>query len=245
MDARRIFQTTLIHSIRSEYALSALFLSADIPDQARAEAICHSLSIEPISGGEITSDELRRVLACLLCDNLEVFDMNPREFRHYVNESGIEMSFLEHAQTTACLVVARSKAQESDQESGQENDPGSGQDASQGDEPESVQEDSQDDDSESGQEAGPDVDPGSDQPAQATQTLDGLLAESFAAGFGVYHLSEQDRIHDGSGQHAIKFLFLFLTEGLLLAGSRESLDHALDFGLYERLHETFVSPPMV
>ena len=233
MDARRIFQTTLIHSIRPEYALSALYLSADIPDQARAEAICHSLSIEPISGGEITSDELRRVLACLLCDNLEVFDMNPREFRHYVNESGIEMSFLEHAQTTACLVVARSKAQESDQESGQENDPGSGQDDSQGD------------DSESGQEAGQDVDPGSDQPAQATQTLDGLLAESFAAGFGVYHLSEQDRIHDGSGQHAIKLLFLFLTEGLLLAGSRESLDHALDFGLYERLHETFVSPPMV
>ena len=233
MDARRIFQTTLVHSIRPEYALSALYLSADIPDQARAEVICHSLSIEPISSGEISSDELRRVLACLLCDNLEVFDMNPREFRHYVNESGIEMSFLEHAQTTACLVVARSKAQESDQESGQENDPGSGQDDSQGD------------DSESGQEAGQDVDPGSDQPAQATQTLDGLLAESFAAGFGVYHLSEQDRIHDGSGQHAIKLLFLFLTEGLLLAGSRESLDHALDFGLYERLHETFVSPPMV
>ncbi len=233
MEARRIFQTTLIHSIRPEYALSALYLSADIPDQARAEAICQSLSIEPISGGEITSDELRRVLACLLCDNLEVFDMNPREFRHYVNESGIEMSFLEHAQTTACLVVARSKAQESDQESGQENDPGSGQDDSQGDDSESVQ------------EAGQDVDPGSDQPAQATQTLDGLLAESFAAGFGVYHLSEQDRIHDGSGQHEIKLLFLFLTEGLLLAGSRESLDHALDFGLYERLHETFVSPPMV
>ena len=233
MDARRIFQTTLIHSIRPEYALSALYLSADIPDQARAEAICQSLSIEPISGGEITSDELRRVLACLLCDNLEVFDMNPREFRHYVNESGIEMSFLEHAQTTACLVVARSKAQES------------GQEDSQGDEPESVQEDSQDDDSESDQEAGQDVDSRSDQPAQATQTLDGLLAESFAAGFGVYHLSEQDRIHDGSGQHAIKLLFLFLTEGLLLAGSRKSLDHALDFGLYGRLHETFVSPPMV
>ena len=103
MDARRIFQTTLVHSIRPEFSLASLFLSAGIPDQARAEAVCRSLGIEPLSSGEISSDELRRVLACLLCDNLEVFDMNPRAFRLYVNESGIEMSFLEHAQTVAGL----------------------------------------------------------------------------------------------------------------------------------------------
>jgi len=230
MDARRIFQTTLVHSIKPEFSLAALFLSAEVPDQARAEAVCRSLGIEPLSSGEISSDELQRVLACLLCDNLEVFDMNPRAFRLYVNESGIEMSFLEHAQTTACLVVARSKAQESDQESGQENDPGSGQGDSQGDEPESVQ------------EAGQDVDPGSDQPAQATQTLDGLLAESLAAGFGLYHLSEHDRLHEASGRHTIELLFLFLSEGLLLVGSQRGLDRALYYGLYERLHETFVSP---
>lgn len=194
MDAQRIFQTTLVHSIRPEFALAALFLSAGIPDQARAEAVCRSLEIEPLSSGEISPDELRRVLACLLCDNLEVFDMNPRAFRIYVNESGIEMSFLEHAQTVAGLVVARGEA------------------------------------------------PGGGQPVLAAQTLDGLLADSFAAGFGLYHLSERDRLHDASGRHTIELLFLFLSEGLLLVGSQHGLDRALYYGLYERLHETFVSP---
>ncbi len=145
MDARRIFQTTLVHSIKPEFSLAALFLSAEVPDQARAEAVCRSLGIEPLSSGEISSDELQRVLACLLCDNLEVFDMNPRAFRLYVNESGIEMSFLEHAQTVSGLVVARGKVQRG----GRDNDRGRGQ------------------------------------PALAAQTLDGLLADSFAAGFGL------------------------------------------------------------
>ena len=202
MDARRIFQTTLVHSIRPEFSLASLFLSAGIPDQARAEAVCRSLGIEPLSSGEISSDELRRVLACLLCDNLEVFDMNPRAFRLYVNESGIEMSFLEHAQTVAGLVVARGKVRES----GQDNDHGSGQ------------------------------------PALAAQTLDGLLADSLAAGFGLYHLAESDRLHEASGRHTIELLFLFLSEGLLLVGSQHGLDSALYYGLFERLHETFVSP---
>jgi hypothetical protein len=202
MDARRIFQTTLVHSIRPEFSLASLFLSAGIPDQARAEAVCRSLGIEPLSSGEISSDELRRVLACLLCDNLEVFDMNPRAFRLYVNESGIEMSFLEHAQTVSGLVVARGKIG------------GGGQDS----------------------------DRGSGQPALAAQTLDGLLADSFAAGFGLYHLSESDRLHEASGRHTIELLFLFLSEGLLLVGSQHGLDSALYYGLYERLHETFVSP---
>ena len=182
--------------------MGTLFLSAGIPDQDRTEAVCRSLGIEPLSGGEISSDELRRVLACLLCDNLEVFDMNPRAFRIYVNESGIEMSFLAHAQTVAGLVVARSKARGG----GQANDRGSGQ------------------------------------PALAAQTLDGLLADSFVAGFGLYHLSERDRLHDASGRHTIELLFLFLSEGLLLVGSQLGLDRALYYGLYERLHETFVSP---
>ena len=206
MDARRIFQTTLVHSIRPEYSLATLFLGAEIPDQARAEAICRSLSIEPISSGEISSDELRRVLACLLSDNLEVFDMNPRAFRNYVNESGIEMSFLEHAQTAAGLVVARGKARGSGRGSGS----GSGR--------------------------------GGGQPGLAAQTLDGLLADSFAAGFGFYHLSESDRFQDAGGRHSIELLFLFLSEGMLLVGSQRGLDRALYFGLYERLHETFVSP---
>ena len=204
MDSRRIYQTTLVHSIRPEFSLAALFLSAGIPDQDRAEAICRSLGIEPLSSGEISPDELRRVLACLLSDSLEVFDMNPRAFRSYVNQSGIEMSFLEHAQTVAGLVVARGKAQGSGQNNNRERD----------------------------------------QPGLAAQTLDRLLADSFTAGFGLYHLSKRDRLHDASGRHEIELLYLFLSEGLLLVGSRHGLDRALHCGLYDRIHETFVSPPI-
>ncbi len=111
MEARRIFQTTLVHSLRPEFSVAALFLNAEFPAgagaAAEAEALCRSLGIEPLSGGEISHDELRRVLACVLTGSLEVFDMNPRAFHTYVNASGIDEGFLEHALTTARLVVAR------------------------------------------------------------------------------------------------------------------------------------------
>ncbi len=107
MEARRIFQTTLVHSLRPEFSVAALFLDARIPAEAGAEDVCGRLGIEPLSGGEISHDELRRVLACLLTSSLEVFDMNPRAFHTYVNASGIDEGFLEHALTAARLVVAR------------------------------------------------------------------------------------------------------------------------------------------
>ncbi len=111
MEARRIFQTTLVHSLRPEFSVAALFLNAEFPAgagaAAKAEALCRSLGIEPLSGGEISHDELRRVLSCVLTGSLEVFDMNPRAFHTYVNASGIDEGFLEHALTAARLVVAR------------------------------------------------------------------------------------------------------------------------------------------
>ena len=194
MEARRIFQTTLVHALRPEFSVAALFLGAEFPAGAGAEALCRSLGIEPLSGGEISSDELRRVLACLLTGSLEVFDMTPRAFLTYLNQSGIDEAFLEHALTAARLVVARGA-------------------------------------------------PGATQ-TLATQTLEGLLADSLAAVFGLYRLSERDRLHDVSGQHAIELLFLILPEGLLLAGSQRGLDRALHFGLYERIHQALVAPPV-
>ncbi len=196
MDARRIYQTTLLHPLRPEFSVAALFLGARFADASGAEALCRSLAIEPLSGGEISAQELRRVLACLLTDSLEVFDMTPPAFLNYVNASGIDQSFMEHALSEAHLVIARGGA--------------------------------------------------TDGPATlASQTLDGLLADSLAAGFGFYTLSERDRLHEISGRHQIELLFLILREGLVLVGSQRGLDRALHLGLYERLHQTFIAPQLV
>ncbi len=200
MEAQRIFQTTLVHALRPEFSVAALFLNAELPAGTSAELLCRSLGIEPLSGGEISHDEFRRVLACLLTGSLEIFDMNPRAFLSYVNHSGIEESFLEHALSAARLVVTR----------GDLRGPGGARAAH----------------------------------TLAAQTLDGLLTDSLAAVFGLYRLPEHDRLHDTGGRHAIEILFLVLPEGLLLAGSQRGLDRALHFGLYERIHQTFVAAQM-
>ena len=66
MEAQRIFQTTLVHALRPEFSVAALFLNAELPAGTSAELLCRSLGIEPLSGGEISHDEFRRVLACRL-----------------------------------------------------------------------------------------------------------------------------------------------------------------------------------
>ncbi len=115
METRRIFQTTLVHALRPEFSVAALFLNVPFSAESLAEggaeggaaAICRGLGIEPLSGGEISAEELRRVVVCLLTGSLEVFDMNPRAFQFYVNQSGIEEGFLKHVLSAARLVVAR------------------------------------------------------------------------------------------------------------------------------------------
>ena len=107
MEVRRIFQTTLVHPIKPEFSVAALFLGAEFPAGTGVEAVSRTLGIEPLSSGEISEDELRRVLACVLTGSLEVLDMNPRAFRFFVNETGINESFLDHALATAHLVVER------------------------------------------------------------------------------------------------------------------------------------------
>ncbi len=107
MEARRIFQTTLVHPIRPEFSVAALFLGAEFPAGTGVEAVSRTLGIEPLSSGEISEDDLRPVLACILTGSLEVFDMNPRAFRVFVNESGIDEDFLDHTLAAARLVVER------------------------------------------------------------------------------------------------------------------------------------------
>ena len=109
MEVRRIFQTTLVHPIRPEFSVAALFLGAEFPAGTGVEAVSRTLGIEPLSSGDISGDELRRVLACILTGSLEVFDMNPRAFRVFVNQSGISEAFLDHVLAAARLVVERSQ----------------------------------------------------------------------------------------------------------------------------------------
>jgi len=112
MEARRIFQTTLVHPLRPEFSVAAVFAGADFAAGADVDGICRSLDIEPLSGGEISADELRRVLACLLTGNFEAFDMTPRAFLNYTNESGIDERFLDHTIGTGRVVVESGPAGE-------------------------------------------------------------------------------------------------------------------------------------
>lgn len=105
MEVRRIFQTTLVHPLRSEYSVAALFAGAEIAPGSGMDGLCRGLGIEPLSGGEISSDELRRVVVYLLTGNFETFDMNPRAFLSYINESGIDDRFLAHVLGHARLVT--------------------------------------------------------------------------------------------------------------------------------------------
>ncbi len=187
MEVRRIFQTTLVHPIRPEFSVAALFLGAKFPAGTGVEVVSRTLGIEPLSSGDISEDELRRVLACILTGSLEVFDMNPRAFRVFVNESGIDEGFLDHALAAAHLVVERGQV------------------------------------------------------GLAAQTLGGLLGESLGAAFGLYALSDHDRLHDVSGRHQIELLVLLLPDGLLVCGSQRGLDRALHFGLQERINQITVA----
>ena len=105
MEARRIFQTTLLHPLRPEFSVAAVFTAARAPAGGGMDGLCQSLGIEPLSGGEISPDELRRIVVYLLTGNFEAFDMNPRAFLAYINESGIDDGFLAHVLTTARLVT--------------------------------------------------------------------------------------------------------------------------------------------
>ncbi len=107
MDTPRTFQTTLVHPLRAELSVSMLFARADFPPHTNAETVARAMGLEAISGGDISADELKRILACILLHRFDVFDMDARAFTAYVNESTLEVEYLERAMSGNVIVVER------------------------------------------------------------------------------------------------------------------------------------------
>ena len=208
MEAQRIFQTTLVHPLRPEFSIAAIFAGAQVPAMGGMDALCQSLGIEPLSGGDISPDELRRIVVYLFTGNFETFDMHPRAFLNYINESGIDDRFLAHVIGSARLVTESGAGREDPLARGALGGaPGGAPGGALGG---------------GGLQA---------------QTLGGLLAASLGAELGLFGLSERDRLHDLSGRHHIELLVLLLRDGLLITGSQRGLARALHFGLQERLNQ--------
>ncbi len=107
MEPRRILQTTLVHPMRPEFSVTALFVGAAFSKNTDVDGVNAALGIEPVSGGSISEAELKRVLASILTDNFAVFDMAERAFTIYVNEADIDMDFLDLAVHRDYIVVDR------------------------------------------------------------------------------------------------------------------------------------------
>ncbi len=110
MKLQRLIQTMIVHPLLPGLSVATLFVPLHLPEGTDVEALSRSLGIEPISGGAIAEAELDRVLACLLRSNLEVFDMDEREFRRFVNESNITVEFLDEVQHKAHVLFEQEYA---------------------------------------------------------------------------------------------------------------------------------------
>ncbi len=111
LEPRRILQTTLVHPLRPEFSVSALFVGAAFSKDTDVDGINAALGIEPISGGTISETELKRILVCIFSENFAVFDMDERAFGAFVGETDIDMEFLERATQRDFIVVERGEPQ--------------------------------------------------------------------------------------------------------------------------------------
>ncbi len=111
MEPRRILQTTLVHPLRPEFSVSALFVGAVFSKDTDVDGIDAALGIEPISGGTISEAELKRVLVCIFSENFAVFNMDERAFGAFVGETDIDMEFLERAIHRDFIVIERAVPQ--------------------------------------------------------------------------------------------------------------------------------------
>jgi len=105
MHSRKIHQTTVVHLLRPEFSFSSVFIGTADPARQNIAAIMAALGIESLSGGDISRDELRKVIVYMLSDNLEVFDFADPILLRYVNELGIMQEFLDEIMTTNCLMI--------------------------------------------------------------------------------------------------------------------------------------------
>lgn len=105
MHSRKIHQTTLVHLLRPEFSFSSVFIGAADPAPLDIAAVMSALGIDSISGGDISRDELRKVIVYMLSDNLEIFDFADPVLLRYVNELGIMNEFLDEIMTSKCLIL--------------------------------------------------------------------------------------------------------------------------------------------
>ncbi len=111
MEPRRILQTTLVHPLRPEFSVSALFVGAVFSKDTDVDGIDAALGIAAISSGSISEAELKRVLVCIFSENFAVFDMDERAFGAFVGETDIDMEFLERAIHRDFIVIERAVPQ--------------------------------------------------------------------------------------------------------------------------------------
>lgn len=105
MHSRKIHQTTLVHLLRPEFSFSSVFIGTADPAPLDIAAVMSALGIDSISGGDISRDELRKVIVYMLSDNLEIFDFADPVLLRYVNELGIMNEFLDEIMTSKCLIL--------------------------------------------------------------------------------------------------------------------------------------------
>ena len=105
MEPQRILQATLVHPLRPEFSVSGLFVRAQFFGHTKIDTVLAALDIEPISGGSISEPELKRVVAYILSDSHDVFDMNDTALGSFVNRSEIGTEFLDRSLYEKHLIV--------------------------------------------------------------------------------------------------------------------------------------------
>jgi len=105
LHSRKIHQTTLVHLLRPEFSFSSVFFGTSDPAPQDVATVMAVLGIDSISGGEISRDELRKIIVYMLSENLEVFDFADPVLLRYVNELGIMREFLDEIMTADCVLI--------------------------------------------------------------------------------------------------------------------------------------------
>ncbi len=105
VEIRLIFQTTLVHPLRPEFSVSGLFACAKFSEHTKIDTVLEALAIEPMSGGSISEPELKRIVAYILSDSHDVFEMNDRALGSFVNRSDIGTEFLDRSLNEKHLIV--------------------------------------------------------------------------------------------------------------------------------------------
>lgn len=107
MEIVRFIQSTLRHPLQPAFSFSVLSVTADLRANGDVDSVMRSLSLEPLSEGTISEQELRQMIACLLEGDMKVFEFSPAELARYVNEIGIHAEFVDEIMGKPHVLVDR------------------------------------------------------------------------------------------------------------------------------------------